>query len=598
VRIAVERAQHDRIERRREGAVGAPPRRGDGVVVELARQDLVGRGTLERPLSGEELVQDHARAVEIGRDRRRIAAGELGRHVPGRARDEAAAIPRAVDPGEPEVDQRERVAADGRLDQDVVALDVGVDDAAGVRGVERAQDLIGHGERARQREVPLGDHRAEQAAGDVLHRDERRARRGRAAVEDLDDAGVLHAARGRGLVAEPALERIPGGERGLEDLDRDGPLQRGVIGAEHDTHPALADALAHDVLAGEDLAGVGHVDGRHERTCSKGHTSAVHGAPALPRRRRAARAPGRGHGAPPARIRRVREPRRGPAGAAGGASHAMPGHGSMLTTETLPFHDLVDAAPDGFLVCDRASTIVLANAEAERMFGYARGELIGQPIHVLIPEARRDRHAHYVAAYTGAPRMRPVGIGLELLGRRKDGTELPVEISLAPIRTERELLITAGIRDVTERRRLERENQRVSGYLVSAVDAVQEAFTLFDERDRVVLVNSLARQMFADAVPGPIVGQTFDEVLGGGRARRFAFGERGARSGQRARAARRRSGRRRRLGRRSVRIRHARNRLGPRQGRRLRHRRGRSRWPRSRRQRSRRARQRRRHRHR
>jgi PAS domain S-box-containing protein len=185
----------------------------------------------------------------------------------------------------------------------------------------------------------------------------------------------------------------------------------------------------------------------------------------------------------------------------------------MLTTETLPFHDLVDAAPDGFLVCDRASTIVLANAEAERMFGYARGELIGQPIHVLIPEALRDRHAHYVAAYTGAPRMRPMGIGMELLGRRKDGTELPVEISLAPIRTERELLITAGIRDVTERRRLERENQRVSGYLVSAVDAVQEAFTLFDERDRVVLVNSLARQMFADAVPGPIVGQTFDEVL-------------------------------------------------------------------------------------
>jgi PAS domain S-box-containing protein len=147
------------------------------------------------------------------------------------------------------------------------------------------------------------------------------------------------------------------------------------------------------------------------------------------------------------------------------------------------------------------------------MFGYARGELVGQPIHVLIPEGLRDRHEHHVAAYTGAPRMRPMGIGMELLGRRKDGTELPVEISLAPIRSERELLITAGIRDVTERRRLERENRRVSGYLVSAVDAVQEAFTLYDERDRVVLVNSLARQLFADAVPGPIVGQTFDQVL-------------------------------------------------------------------------------------
>jgi PAS domain S-box-containing protein len=185
----------------------------------------------------------------------------------------------------------------------------------------------------------------------------------------------------------------------------------------------------------------------------------------------------------------------------------------MLLPQKLPFHELVDAAPDGFLVCDRTTTIMFANAEAERMFGYARGELIGHPIHILIPEALRARHELHVAAYTGTPRVRPMGIGMELAGRRKDGTELAVEISLAPIRTERDLLITAGIRDVTDRRRLERENKRVTGYLVSAVDAVQEAFTLYDERDRVVLVNSLARQMFADVVTGPIVGQTFDQLL-------------------------------------------------------------------------------------
>jgi PAS domain S-box-containing protein len=189
---------------------------------------------------------------------------------------------------------------------------------------------------------------------------------------------------------------------------------------------------------------------------------------------------------------------------------------TMPSPETLPFNELVDAAPDGFVVCDRAGKIVLANAQAERMFGYARGELLGQPIHVLIPAALRARHERHVASYTGAPRVRPMGIGMQLVGRRKDGSELPVEISLAPIKTEApggELLITAGIRDVSERRRLEDENQRVTGYLVSAVDAVQEAFTLYDEHDRVVLVNSLARQMFADVVRGPIVGQTFDQIL-------------------------------------------------------------------------------------
>ena len=143
----------------------------------------------------------------------------------------------------------------------------------------------------------------------------------------------------------------------------------------------------------------------------------------------------------------------------------------------LPFRELIDAAPDGVVVCDQAGLIVLVNAETERMFGYSRDELIGQQIDALVPERVRAQHGQHVAGYTGAPRLRPMGIGMELTGRRKDGVEIAVEISLSPIRTSRGLLVTAGIRDVTERRQLERDNRRANAYLVSAVDSVRDAFS-------------------------------------------------------------------------------------------------------------------------
>jgi PAS domain S-box-containing protein len=76
----------------------------------------------------------------------------------------------------------------------------------------------------------------------------------------------------------------------------------------------------------------------------------------------------------------------------------------------LPFRELVDAAPDGLVVCEQTGGILLANAEAERMFGYAPGELIGKPIEILVPNAVRGRHGQHVANFTGAPKLRPMGI--------------------------------------------------------------------------------------------------------------------------------------------------------------------------------------------
>ncbi|MEO6773635.1 MAG: PAS domain S-box protein [Kofleriaceae bacterium] len=185
----------------------------------------------------------------------------------------------------------------------------------------------------------------------------------------------------------------------------------------------------------------------------------------------------------------------------------------LIDPGDLPFRELVDAAPDGIVVTGARGTIILANVEATRMFGYARDELIGQPIHVLVPERFRDRHPVHVEHFHAEPRLRPMGSGLDLFGRRNDGTEFPIEISLSPIEHGGQRLVVAGIRDVSERRKIEREAKRANAYLISAVDAIQDAFALYDEEDRVVLVNSSCRQLLGGALSGSIVGRRFDELL-------------------------------------------------------------------------------------
>src|SRR3569623_1030127 len=190
----------------------------------------------------------------------------------------------------------------------------------------------------------------------------------------------------------------------------------------------------------------------------------------------------------------------------------------LPSPESLPFRQLVDAAPDGLIVAEQGGGIVLVNLEAERMFGYGRDELIGKPIEILVPDRLRAGHPAPVKAYHAAPRLRPMGSGLDLHGRRKDGSEFPVEISLSPIDHEGARLVVAGIRDVSDRRAVEREARRANAYLISAVDAIQDAFALYDEDDRVVLVNSACRQLLGPTLGGAIIGRRFDELLPGALA--------------------------------------------------------------------------------
>src|SRR5205085_2523996 len=126
---------------------------------------------------------------------------------------------------------------------------------------------------------------------------------------------------------------------------------------------------------------------------------------------------------------------------------------SMATRSVKPpgednFRALLEVAPDAMIVVDAQGEIVLINGQTERLFGYQRDELLGKSIDVLVPERFRDGHPAHRQHYLTDPRTRPMAAGLDLCGRRKDGSEFPAEISLAPLVTPNGRMVTAAVRDI------------------------------------------------------------------------------------------------------------------------------------------------------
>ncbi|MEU1203649.1 PAS domain S-box protein [Streptomyces sp. NPDC005813] len=153
------------------------------------------------------------------------------------------------------------------------------------------------------------------------------------------------------------------------------------------------------------------------------------------------------------------------------------------------FRGLLEAAPDAMVIVDDTGTIRLVNAQTEVLFGYRREELLGHPVELLVPGRFRAHHTAHRNGYAHNQQVRPMGAGLDLYGLRKDGTEFPVEISLSPLETADGLLVSAAVRDVSERKAAE---ERFRGLLEAAPDAM----VIVDDTGTIRLVNAQTEALF------------------------------------------------------------------------------------------------------
>jgi PAS domain S-box-containing protein len=184
------------------------------------------------------------------------------------------------------------------------------------------------------------------------------------------------------------------------------------------------------------------------------------------------------------------------------------------------YRGLLEAAPDAMVVVNQGGYIVLLNVQAEKRFGYRRDELVGQTVKSIIPEGFAERLIADDTRTDAEALAQQIGTGLELNGRRKDGSEFPIEIMLSPLESSEGILVTAAIRDITVRKEAEKHLAQMEGRYRGLLEAAPDAMVVVNQRGEIVLLNDQAERQFGYR-RDELVGQKVKNIIPEGFAERL-----------------------------------------------------------------------------
>jgi PAS domain S-box-containing protein len=184
------------------------------------------------------------------------------------------------------------------------------------------------------------------------------------------------------------------------------------------------------------------------------------------------------------------------------------------------YRGLLEAAPDAMVVVNQRGEIVLLNVQAEKQFGYSRDELVGQKVKNIIPEGFAERLIADATRSTAEALAQQMGMGIELSGRRKDGSEFPIEIMLSPLESAEGILVTAAIRDISVRQAAEKHLVQMESRYRGLLEAAPDAMVVVNQGGEIVLVNVQAEKQFGYS-RDELVGQKVKNIIPEGFAERL-----------------------------------------------------------------------------
>src|ERR1039457_714648 len=184
------------------------------------------------------------------------------------------------------------------------------------------------------------------------------------------------------------------------------------------------------------------------------------------------------------------------------------------------YRGLMEAAPDGMVVVNQDGEIVLLNARAEKQFGYRRDELLGQKVTNIIPEGFAERLIADETRTAAEALAQQIGTGIELYGRRKDGSEFPIEIMLSPLESAEGILVTAAIRDIPTRKDAEKHLAQMEGRYRGLLEAAPDGMVVVNQAGEIVLLNIQAEKQFG-YLRDELIGKKVKSIIPAGFAERL-----------------------------------------------------------------------------